>query len=740
MAGTIATKATKDPSVNRAHPRAPEQPLQATASEPMAEMLALQESAGNRAVNAGLRAGKPTPAATVEGMPTIVKSVLQSSGQPLDPATRSYMESRFGEDFSGVRVHTDGKAAESARAVNANAYTVRQDIVFNKGRYAPETIAGKQLLGHELTHAAQQMRNGGLSSSPRGTEHEADQAAARVEAGETATVQLAASGMQCQFDPEELRKRIREAKVGLAFELNTYNPDKPEEVEIVQQKKQQIAEWERQLHETVFAPFAIPAKRPKPIPRTLPARDLSPEREKFPENLGSGGASGAGGQEKEVIRNLGTGGGEGSAGSETIYYRRIINDDRGNEIATEITDNTGNVVAVLDPSNYDDFAANERYRYAQKNPEDKMKFADAMWEQYNRAQGSRWPYPPRPGDWDPVEYMLGKWERQSPETEQTLEGFMYADLGLGAIKTGGTIVSKAAPLARKAVSKAAPLARKASQTARVGAFRAMVGAQDARIAMDVATETRLGVGSLSETSSAMIAESASGAKAGAAASVAEGTAADVAAGSRVRFDFTDSEFDRAFSQLSADKPGVSVRVNKSGDPAQALEIGSGSVATELGLPPDPKLIQVTRTDFPPKRPGVIELNATKPVPPEMQGRFDTIICNNPRKYKPNVNELVKALKPDGSIITQGKGEAFKGMRGANPDFNYVLGEKMPAPPGYEKIIDLSPSSSPGPNQILGGPFYRTTGQPAGWPNGRVIFRRSVKWTRPTGQFWPTGQF
>jgi len=188
-----------------------------------------------------------------EGIPPIVHEVLQSPGQPLDSVTRPYMESRFGQDFSGVRVHTDGKAAESARAVNANAYTVRQDIVFNKGRYAPETIAGKQLLGHELTHTAQQMRNGGLSSSPRGTEHEADQAAARVVAGETATVQLAATGMQCQVDPDELRRKIAVAKEQLTRESN------PE-------LEQQVAAWEGQLQQTVHVPQALPAAKPKPVP------------------------------------------------------------------------------------------------------------------------------------------------------------------------------------------------------------------------------------------------------------------------------------------------------------------------------------------------------------------------------------------------------------------------------------------------------------------------------------------
>jgi hypothetical protein len=66
------------------------------------------------------------------------------------------MEARFGHDFSTVRVHTDGRAAESARGVNANAYTVGSDVVFGSGTYRPGTFEGNRLLAHELAHTVQQ--------------------------------------------------------------------------------------------------------------------------------------------------------------------------------------------------------------------------------------------------------------------------------------------------------------------------------------------------------------------------------------------------------------------------------------------------------------------------------------------------------------------------------------------------------------------------------------------------------
>jgi hypothetical protein len=90
-------------------------------------------------------------------VPSVVDEVLQSGGgHPLDPLTRAYFHMRFGHDFGGVRVHTDGRAGASARAVDALAYTVGQDIVFRDGAFAPETAAGRKLLAHELTHVVQQ--------------------------------------------------------------------------------------------------------------------------------------------------------------------------------------------------------------------------------------------------------------------------------------------------------------------------------------------------------------------------------------------------------------------------------------------------------------------------------------------------------------------------------------------------------------------------------------------------------
>ena len=92
----------------------------------------------------------------VQAVPASVDYALAGPGSPLEPAFRQDMEGRFGHDFSRVRVHTDSKAATSAQAVNALAYTWGQDIAFKAGQYQPETNTGRRLLAHELTHVIQQ--------------------------------------------------------------------------------------------------------------------------------------------------------------------------------------------------------------------------------------------------------------------------------------------------------------------------------------------------------------------------------------------------------------------------------------------------------------------------------------------------------------------------------------------------------------------------------------------------------
>ena len=132
--------------------------------------------------------------------PTSVDRVLAGLGRPLEPALRQDMEQRFGHDFSRVRVHSGAAAEQSAREINACAYTVGQNVVFGTGMFAPGTQDGRRLIAHELTHVVQQTGNAPVSgervspaqpSSPQGDGKEpaAGMSSLRAPGSSTAVVQ-----------------------------------------------------------------------------------------------------------------------------------------------------------------------------------------------------------------------------------------------------------------------------------------------------------------------------------------------------------------------------------------------------------------------------------------------------------------------------------------------------------------------------------------------------------------------
>ncbi|HYJ84864.1 MAG TPA: DUF4157 domain-containing protein [Pyrinomonadaceae bacterium] len=105
----------------------------------------------------------------MDGVPTSVDRTLASPGKPMEPALQQDMESRFGHDFSRVRVHSDRASEQSARDVNAHAYTVGHHIVFGAGAFTPGTNDGRRLIAHELTHVVQQQGGGERSGSANST-------------------------------------------------------------------------------------------------------------------------------------------------------------------------------------------------------------------------------------------------------------------------------------------------------------------------------------------------------------------------------------------------------------------------------------------------------------------------------------------------------------------------------------------------------------------------------------------
>ena len=123
-----------------------------------ADVLRLQALAGNDGVRSLVQRHEDDPE-------TRVTETLARPGQALAPAVRHDMESALGHDFGDVRVHTDAAAATSAKAVQAQAYTVGSHVVFGEGRYQPGSTEGRRTLAHELTHVVQQ-RQGPVDGAP----------------------------------------------------------------------------------------------------------------------------------------------------------------------------------------------------------------------------------------------------------------------------------------------------------------------------------------------------------------------------------------------------------------------------------------------------------------------------------------------------------------------------------------------------------------------------------------------
>jgi hypothetical protein len=166
--------------------------------------------------------------------PALLNEVLASSGQPLDTATRDFFELRFGYDFGGVRMHMGAKASESARSINALAYTVGNSIVWGAGQQMDKTREGRKLLAHELTHIVQQ----DMSPLPRsGTSQQRHLATAPIEQTNDATPQIVRqSGAPSDFifrqdlPPEETFEKPFEFDEETG-EMEEVYDEEPEEIE-----------------------------------------------------------------------------------------------------------------------------------------------------------------------------------------------------------------------------------------------------------------------------------------------------------------------------------------------------------------------------------------------------------------------------------------------------------------------------------------------------------------------------
>jgi hypothetical protein len=219
-------------------------------------------------------------------VPPIVHEVLRSPGQPLDVGTRAFMEPRFGHDFSGVRVHTDANAAESARAVNALAYTVGQNVVFGAGQYAPYLADGQKLIAHELAHVAQQYQDGGGD----GAESRADAAAQRIVHGQSVTSSMiggAAHGLYAQSVREQEPRRMQttEPALSLNWELLAQLGLFPSMLPLAQPGTFQLTPPSLRAPSPALPSLGLPSLTPPSTtpPGLIPTRPTTPSSAPTPE-------------------------------------------------------------------------------------------------------------------------------------------------------------------------------------------------------------------------------------------------------------------------------------------------------------------------------------------------------------------------------------------------------------------------------------------------------------------------
>lgn len=118
------------------------------------------------------RKASTTQGRIADGAKAMVNDALNSGGHNLDPATRNFLEPRFGTDLSYVRVHTGSTAERAAEAVKARAFTVGSDVIFGRGEYSPGTMSGRHLLAHEVTHTLQQQAGSGVRGQVQRTTYQ----------------------------------------------------------------------------------------------------------------------------------------------------------------------------------------------------------------------------------------------------------------------------------------------------------------------------------------------------------------------------------------------------------------------------------------------------------------------------------------------------------------------------------------------------------------------------------------
>ncbi len=708
---------------------------------PLSDVLALQRVLGNRAVSRLIENGLRAEDELVSAARPVVEG---EGGWPLDFATRREMESKLGHDLGDVRLDTGAEAARSARELHGEANVIGRDVILGAGAPSLETSSGRAVLAHELVHVLQ-WRSSPIpsqiiapSAHPSEAEaHRADPPNQGVRRAVEEQLGTDLSDVRVHTGPQADERARAERAVALTSGRDVYlrreldlTGDLGQRIiaheltHVVQQKRGEAGMpltsepgLEREasaisgvgaargpIEVTAAAPGSVQKIGEEEIPewwrlQTKQAREwreeylareaelqeewrrLHPQKEKVfrtanPFDIGGSPAERAAYQAwcQERLRQL---------RAESAAKARP---------GTEADEARKRIAATKPPTR--DLAAEAKAWKEAHTPPQKFEAAK------------------RP----PLRPYIGKHERKLLEASTMFDILPGGKLGRNIMEffEGEDIIGR--KLSRRKVSgeilkevllQIPLLIPEGGSIGKGGGAEALV-------------ERELG------ESSPILEELEAGGRGG----LGRETVLDVPPGGAelapapaetkagVPLDLSEEDVELAFAGLGKEPQELGVRapVKRSGEPAKVMDVGAGPGKTNLGGPPEPELVTVTRSNVTSAGNPDVLLDYTKSVPREMRGQYTTVILNNPHGETPDINHLKAALVPGGKIILQGNWKANKYFRNVSP---------IRIPPGTSKTVKIGDMKVTVERDvpILGRGFrYTDPDRPgAPRPNSRITF-------------------
>lgn len=719
------------------------------AAEAEAERLALRTEQNRSLVQA-----RPTaPASNDVPAPACIQTALDRPRSNLPEPWRRTIEFRLGQDFSRVRIHDDGAAHRSARAIHARAYTVGSDIVFGPGHFSPESTAGKALIAHELVHVAQNGPGSRVVRRSAESEPSGNDLINRIARGigdgfaagpvplpSTAVAALSAASLGFvaqayeRLSEQDSAWRIAQrlwplavpprsiaagAQCALGFLEGIVSPI----TGLYHLFTALIAGASAAAGWLGTLPNGYPTIRAEAALLATSMGNVAGKAAEFLSSLGSAqglqdfalalleGGEAIRGRLVAAAQSAGRHAADSVAGqlltAELDGLVRTVGVVAGTVTVEAVllifTDGIGNLITKI----------GEFARILSPLSRGAAAFAEVA------ATIGRWVSVAEGALAAVMARTVLRPLRPLLEAIQPLMLRIRA-FGDAILHAGEAAVSRAvARAAASAETRAVGTAVERTAVPAVAAPRVPASTTGPRATTSATTPVReapaLGPPA-SPTSAAAPVEPR----------LPAGTGGDI--------DEIIGSLDRPGQPFRAEGPLVAVPVRPQGNPARVLEIGAGTRRVDIGVPPEGRLVPRTRTDLRGTRPpsptstrGVQRLDANQPIPANMRGQFDTVVINNPRGYTPDIARVGEAIRPGGRIIVQGRGRVptiGRRQQQWNPDFQRLV--DADPPPGWRKIVDLPPTSrAEDPANVLGGPFRTTSGQeiPTERINGRIIYEQ-----------------